>query len=137
MSFILTKCWLQSGSMHSYSCEFLLEHLRSVSLVLIYFRFEFMFSRLNSANFCSGRSAPLSLLEFKQTMLILCDTQNYDQLVVDEFEIAADHNRCVNRYRFESIMSVLSKFFSFLENNSMYSAQAAEGIVQECYKQVC
>lgn len=70
-------------------------------------------------------------------MLILCDTQNYDQLVVDEFEIAADHNRCVNRYRFESIVGVLSKIFSFLEDNSMYSAQATDGIVEECFKQVC
>lgn len=88
-------------------------------------------------NFCSERSAPLSLLKFKQTMLILCDTQNYDQLVIEEFEIAADHNRCVNRYRFESIISILSKIFSFLEDNSVYSAPAAYGIVQECYKQVC
>lgn len=96
-----------------------------------------VFSRLHLIYCCSERSAPLSLLEFKQTMLILCDTQNYEQLVVDEFEIAADHNRCVNRYRFEPIIGVLLKLFCFLEDNSMYSVQAAEGIVQECFKQVC
>lgn len=69
-------------------------------------------------------------------MLILCDTQSFDQLVVEEFEIAADHNRCVNRYRFDAIVKVISKFFSILEENSFYGAQSVEKIVQECFKQV-
>lgn len=69
-------------------------------------------------------------------MLILCDTQGFDQLVVEEYDIAADHNRCVNRYRFEGIVKVISKFFSYLEDNPLYKGQSVDGIIQECFKQV-
>lgn len=69
-------------------------------------------------------------------MLILCNTQHFDQLIIDEFSIACDHNRCVNRFRFESILKVISKFFAFLEENTYYRSQTIGEIVNECFEQV-
>lgn len=78
----------------------------------------------------------LSLLEFKQAMLILCNTQHFDQLITEEFNIAADHNRCVNRFRFESVVKVISKFFAYLDENPFYRSQMIGDSVHECFEQV-
>lgn len=86
--------------------------------------------------FDSNRTGSISLLEFKQLMLILCNTQNFEHFVTEEFSIACDHNRCVNRFRFESILKVISKLFSYLEENVYYRSQAIGDIVHECFEQV-
>lgn len=78
----------------------------------------------------------LSLLEFKQLMLILCNTQNFEQLTVDEFNLTVDHNRCVNRFRLESIIKVIAKFFIYLEENTFYRTQSITGMIKECFEQV-
>lgn len=80
--------------------------------------------------------ASLSLLEFKQLMLILCNTQNFEQLTVDEFNLTVDHNRCVNRFRLESIIKVIAKFFIYLEENTFYRTQSITGMIKECFEQV-
>lgn len=69
-------------------------------------------------------------------MLLLCNTQHFEQFVTDEFTIACDHNRCVNRFRFESILKVISKLFSYLEENAYYRSQSINDIVHECFEQV-
>lgn len=84
-----------------------------------------------------NRSGSISLLEFKQLMVILCNTQTFEQFVGEEFTIACDHNRCVNRFRFESILKVISKLFSYLEDNAYYRSQQINDIVHECFEQVC
>lgn len=78
----------------------------------------------------------LSLLEFKQLLLILCNTQHFGQLAVEEFNLVADHNRCVNRFRFESIIKVISKFFSYLEENTFFRSHSIGGMIKECFEQV-
>lgn len=83
-----------------------------------------------------NRNGSISLLEFKQLMLLLCNTQHFEQFATDEFTIACDHNRCVNRFRFESILKVISKLFSYLEENAYYRSQAINDIVHECFEQV-
>lgn len=83
-----------------------------------------------------NRTVSLSLLEFKQLMLIMCNTQHFGQLTAEEFNLAADHNRCVNRFRFESLIKVISKFFMYLEENTFYRSHSISEIIQECFEQV-
>lgn len=84
-------------------------------------------------HFYRNRSGPISLLEFKQLMLIMCNTQTFDQMILEEFLIVADHNRCVNRFRFESLLKVISKIFSFLGEKEHYDVT---DWVQQCFQQV-
>lgn len=88
--------------------------------------------------FLSGRhrTVPISLLEFKQLMLIMCNTQTFDQMILEEFLIVADHNRCVNRFRFESLLKVISKIFSFLGESAHYGWHLVTDWVQQCFQQV-
>lgn len=79
---------------------------------------------------------PLSLLDLKQTLLILCNTPNFDQLVVEEFALAADHNRCVSRFRFEAMLKVISKLFCYLDEGLHYGPQLISGWVHEVFEQV-
>lgn len=69
-------------------------------------------------------------------MLILCNTQNLEQFTVEEFNLAADHNRCVNRFRLESIIKVMAKFFIYLEDNTFYRSQSFAAMIKECFEQV-
>lgn len=78
----------------------------------------------------------LSLLEFKQLMLIMCNTQHFERLILEEFNLAADHNRCVNRFRLESIIKVIAKFFVYLEENTFYRTQSIAAMIKECFEQV-
>lgn len=88
-------------------------------------------------HFHRNRMVSLSLLEFKQLMLILCNTQNFEQLTMEEFNLAADHNRCVNRFRLESIIKVIAKFFVYLEESTtFYRTQSITAMIKECFEQV-
>ena len=87
-------------------------------------------------HFHRNRMVSLSLLEFKQLMLILCNTQNFEQLTIEEFNLAADHNRCVNRFRLESIIKVIAKFFIYLEESTFYRTQSISTMIKECFEQV-
>lgn len=78
----------------------------------------------------------LSLLEFKQLMLTLCSTQHFGQLAVEEFNLAADHNRCVNRFRFESIIKVITKLFFYIEESTFFRSHSISGMIKECFEQV-
>jgi hypothetical protein len=79
---------------------------------------------------------PISLLELKQTLLILCNTQDYNQLVNEEFALAADHNRCVSRFRFEAMLKVISKLFCYFGEGQNYGPQFIYGWVEEVFEQV-
>lgn len=54
---------------------------------------------------------------------------------MEEFAITCDHNRCVNRFRFESVMKVISKFFSHLDEHEYYGSHLIPQIVNECFEQ--
>lgn len=82
------------------------------------------------------RTIPISLLEFKQLMLIMCNTQTFEQMILEEFLIVADHNRCVNRFRFESLLKVISKVFLFLGESVHYGWHLVTNWVQQCFQQV-
>lgn len=69
-------------------------------------------------------------------MLIMCNTQTFDQMILEEFLIVADHNRCVNRFRFESLLKVISKIFSFLGESAHYGWHLVTDWVQQCFLQV-
>lgn len=68
-------------------------------------------------------------------MLILCNTSQFDQFVAEEFALSCDHNRCVNRFRFETVIKVMSKFFSHLDENEYYGSHLISEIVHECFEQ--
>ena len=79
---------------------------------------------------------PISLLELKQTLLILCNTRDFDHLVMEEFALAADHNRCVSRFRFEAMLKVISRIFCYLNESQHYGPQYISGWVDEVFEQV-
>lgn len=83
----------------------------------------------------SHRSVPISLLEFKQLMLILCNVLTFDKFVAEEFVIAADHNRCINRFRFESMAKVLAKIFTFIGEGANYGWSMILNCIPECFEQ--
>lgn len=66
----------------------------------------------------------------------MCNTQTFDQMILEEFLIVADHNRCVNRFRFESLLKVISKMFSFLGESAHYGWHLVTDWVQQCFQQV-
>lgn len=68
-------------------------------------------------------------------MLILCNVQTFERFVAEEFVIAADHNRCINRFRFESLAKVLAKIFAFIGEGSFYGWSMLSNCVQECFEQ--
>lgn len=55
---------------------------------------------------------------------------------MEEFNLAADHNRCVNRFRLESIIKVVAKFFTYLEEGTFYRTQSISAMIKECFEQV-
>lgn len=67
---------------------------------------------------------------------MMCNTHTYDQLILEEFLIVADHNRCVNRFRFESMLKVISKIFSFLGESVHYGWHLVTDWVAQCFRQV-
>lgn len=69
-------------------------------------------------------------------MLIMCNSQTFDQMILEEFLIVADHNRCVNRFRFESLLKVISKIFSFLGESAHYGWHLVIDWVQQCFHSV-
>lgn len=79
---------------------------------------------------------PLSLLVFRQLMLILCNTQHYGQLIEEEFNLVTDPNRCVNRFRFDLIINSMSKFFSYIGESTLHGPHLIGAIIQECFEKV-
>lgn len=79
---------------------------------------------------------PLSLLVFRQLMLILCNTQHYGQLIEEEFNLVTDPNRCVNRFRFDLIINAISKFFSYIGESTLHGPHLIGAIIQECFEKV-
>lgn len=54
---------------------------------------------------------------------------------MEEFAITCDHNRCVNRFRFESVIKVISKFFSCIDEHEYYGSHLISQVVSECFEQ--
>lgn len=68
----------------------------------------------------------------KQTFLILCASQSFDDIIYEQFVLVADHNRCVSRIRFETMIRTLSKILSYLgEEESFINIP---NIVHRCFE---
>ena len=80
------------------------------------------------------RITPISLLELKLTFLILCETKSFDQIIFEHFYLACDHNNCVTRHRFESMLLVFSKILSYIDEEMLRQSTINE-IVHECFAQ--
>ncbi|XP_065094270.1 dystrobrevin alpha-like [Ochlerotatus camptorhynchus] len=79
------------------------------------------------------RCNPLSILELKQTFLLLCETQNFEQVVWEHFQLTSDHNLCVSRHRFEAMLMNLAKLLSFLGEPDHLKSKLVQEIVNECF----
>lgn len=98
---------------------------------IFYHAFYYIFSSIRRK-----RIIPLSLLVFRQLMLILCNTQHYGQLIEEEFNLVTDPNRCVNRFRFDLIVNTMSKFFTYIGESQLYGPHLIGAIIQECFEKV-
>lgn len=79
------------------------------------------------------RCSPISVLELKQTFLLLCDTQNFEQVVWEHFQLTSDHNLCVSRHRFEAMLMNLTKLLTFLGEPDHLKTSLVQEIVGECF----
>ncbi|XP_055615348.1 dystrophin [Toxorhynchites rutilus septentrionalis] len=79
------------------------------------------------------RCNPISVLELKQTLLLLCDTANFEQVVWEHFQLTSDHNLCVSRHRFDAMLMNLAKLLSFLGEPDHLKANIVQEIVSECF----
>lgn len=78
------------------------------------------------------RCNPLSVLELKQTFLLLCQS-NFEQLVYEHFRLTSDHNLCVSRHRLEVVLMNFSKLLAFLGEPEHLKASHVQEIVAECF----
>lgn len=98
---------------------------------------------INTFFFARNRSNALSLLELKQTFLLLCNSTTYDRQIFEHFLLAADHNACVSRYRFESMVVIMAKIFSHIDPVHTVSTHQARPfftastslIIDDCFAQ--
>ncbi|XP_053681732.1 dystrobrevin alpha [Sabethes cyaneus] len=79
------------------------------------------------------RCNPISVLELRQTFLLLCDTQNFEQIVWEHFQLTSDHNLCVSRHRFEAMLMNLAKLLAFLGEPDHLKQSLVQDIVGECF----
>lgn len=79
------------------------------------------------------RCNPLSVLELKQTFLLLCETSNFEQVVWEHFQLTSDHNLCVSRHRLEAVLLNFSKLLSFLGEPDHLKTALVQEIVMECF----
>ncbi|XP_052900726.1 uncharacterized protein LOC128307049 [Anopheles moucheti] len=85
------------------------------------------------AVFDPKRSTPVSVLELRQTFLLLCDHTSHAQLVWEHFRLTSDHNLCVSRHRFEAMLTVLSKVLTFLGEPDHLRPSMVQQITGECF----
>uniref|UniRef100_A0A182Y4X9 Uncharacterized protein n=1 Tax=Anopheles stephensi TaxID=30069 RepID=A0A182Y4X9_ANOST len=85
------------------------------------------------AVFDPKRTTPVSVLELRQTFLLLCDHTSHGQLVWEHFRLTSDHNLCVSRHRFESMLTVLSKVLTFLGEPDHLKPSMVQQITGECF----
>uniref|UniRef100_A0A182MT79 ZZ-type domain-containing protein n=1 Tax=Anopheles culicifacies TaxID=139723 RepID=A0A182MT79_9DIPT len=85
------------------------------------------------AVFDAKRTTPVSVLELRQTFLLLCDHATHAQLVWEHFRLTSDHNLCVSRHRFEAMLTVLSKVLTFLGEPDHLRASMVQQITGECF----
>lgn len=76
----------------------------------------------------------ISPLELHQILLLLCHTDTNEQLIFDHFALCSDHNCSVTRYRFEAMIKVWSKIFSYIDNNSNYQSKIIPELITECFE---
>ncbi|XP_050067566.1 dystrotelin [Anopheles maculipalpis] len=85
------------------------------------------------AVFDPKRTTPVSVLELRQTFLLLCDHTSHAQLVWEHFRLTSDHNLCVSRHRFEAMLTVLSKVLTFLGEPDHLKPSMVQQITGECF----
>ncbi|XP_049543887.1 dystrobrevin alpha [Anopheles darlingi] len=85
------------------------------------------------AVFDPRRATPISVLELRQTFLLLCDHPHHTQLVLEHFRLASDHNLCVSRHRFETMLGVLSKLLAYLGEPDHLRPTMVQQITAECF----
>ncbi|XP_055537443.1 dystrobrevin alpha [Wyeomyia smithii] len=79
------------------------------------------------------RCNPISVLELKQTFLLLCDTPNFEQVIWEHFQLTSDHNMCVSRHRLDAMLMNLAKLLAFLGEPDHLKPSLVQEIVGECF----
>lgn len=86
--------------------------------------------------FDADRNRPLSVLQLKQTFLLLCQPTHQDRLIYEHFLLGSDHNGCVSRLRFESLVVVMSQLFRYLDPVAAaehFAVEAISGLLHGCF----
>lgn len=88
--------------------------------------------------FDRDRNRPLSVLQLKQTFLLLCQppTAHQDRLIYEHFLLSSDHNGCVSRMRLESMVVIMSQLFGYLDPaaaTELFSVEHIGELLHECF----
>lgn len=87
--------------------------------------------------FDPDRIRPLSVLQLKQTFLLLCQpAAHHERLIHEHFLLAADHNGCVSRSRFESLVVVMSQLLRFVDPSAAaerFACEHIDGLLHGCF----
>ncbi|KAL7039893.1 hypothetical protein ACKWTF_000164 [Chironomus riparius] len=86
--------------------------------------------------FDSKRMQNISLMEFKLTMLVLCDLEplnTFNQIIDAHFEMAKDFNHCITKPRFEEFINIFGKILSYLGEPLYFDQKVISDILAEAF----
>ncbi|GAB0091892.1 uncharacterized protein DMENIID0001_067980 [Sergentomyia squamirostris] len=79
------------------------------------------------------RSRSLSGLEVRQSLLLLCDTNSFEDFIKHHFVLCSDHNQCVPQHKFKSLLLVLTRLLNYIDREICSDDKTISAIVQECF----
>ncbi|XP_059617073.1 dystrophin-1 [Phlebotomus argentipes] len=79
------------------------------------------------------RCRSLSGLELREALLLLCDTNSFEDFIKHHFNLSSDHNRCVPHHKFKSLLLVLTRILNYIDREICCDDKTISSIVQEAF----
>ncbi|XP_055713853.1 dystrobrevin beta [Phlebotomus papatasi] len=83
--------------------------------------------------FDPNRCRSLSGLELREALLLLCDTNSFEDFIKHHFILSSDHNRCVPHHKFKSLLMVLTRILNYIDREICCDDKTISAIVQESF----
>uniref|UniRef100_A0A336MJ39 CSON000726 protein n=1 Tax=Culicoides sonorensis TaxID=179676 RepID=A0A336MJ39_CULSO len=86
--------------------------------------------------FDSKRMKPsIPVSDFKQLMLILCESSCYQSKLYEYFDLVCDYNQLVSRTKFESMCLCFARIFAYIDSSAnQFGLNFIENTVDDSYK---
>uniref|UniRef100_A0A1B0CB43 ZZ-type domain-containing protein n=2 Tax=Lutzomyia longipalpis TaxID=7200 RepID=A0A1B0CB43_LUTLO len=83
--------------------------------------------------FDPNRCRSLSGLELREALLLLCETNSFEDFIKQHFILSSDHNRCVPHHKFKSLLIVLTKILNYIDREICCDDKTISAIIQESF----